>query len=154
MRCTPFSGTKWPIYPEQKIFGYKPLLLLSSMYWPLSLWKSFKNSYSRSRIMTMHHFLAKNGPIVPNELFSENYFYHSHLAISPFHCAKLKKNLWAQNDPFPKMIIFFRKPVNEPCFFYSYLSICEKSKSDTNLLVKYWWLKNTEISLTESYFCL
>ena len=43
--------------------------------------------------MTMHHFLAKNGPIVPNELFSENYFYHSHLAISPFHCAKLKKNL-------------------------------------------------------------
>ena len=38
---------------------------------------------------------------------------------------------------------FFRKPVNEPCFFYSCLSTCQKSKSDINLLVKYWRLKNT-----------
>ena len=43
---------------------------------------------------------------------------------------------------------FFRKPLNEPCFFYSYLSRCKKSKSDINLFVKYWQLKNTaEISL-------
>ena len=49
---------------------------------------------------------------------------------------------------------FFRKPLNEPCFFYSCLSTCQKSKSDTNLLVKYWWLKNTEISLAESHFWL
>ena len=33
---------------------------------------------------------------------------------------------------------FFRKPVHESCFFYSCLSICQKSKSDINLLVKYW----------------
>ena len=32
---------------------------------------------------------------------------------------------------------FFRKPVHEPCFFYSCLSTCQKSKSDINLLVKY-----------------
>ena len=32
---------------------------------------------------------------------------------------------------------FFRKPVNEPCFFHSCLSTCQKSKSDINLLVKY-----------------
>ena len=49
---------------------------------------------------------------------------------------------------------FFRKPVNKPCFFHSYLSTCRKSKSDINLLVKYWWLKNTKISLAESHFCL
>ena len=49
---------------------------------------------------------------------------------------------------------FFRKPVNEPCFFYSCLSTCQKSKSDINLLVKYWRLKNTEISLAESHFWL
>ena len=42
---------------------------------------------------------------------------------------------------------FFRKPVNEPCFFHSCLSTCQKSKSDINLLVKYWRLKNTEMSL-------
>ena len=57
---------------------------------------------------------------------------------------------WAQRDPFT----FFRKTVNEPCFFYSCLSTCQKSKSDINLLVKYWWFKNTEISLAESHFCL
>ena len=47
---------------------------------------------------------------------------------------------------------FFRKPVNEPCFFHSCLSTCQKSKPDINLLVKYWRLKNTEISLAESHF--
>ena len=56
-------------------------------------------------------------------------------------------NFWAQNGPFPQMRIFFRKTANEPCFFHSCLSTCQKSKSDINLLVKYWWLKNTEISL-------
>ena len=50
--------------------------------------------------------------------FFENYYYHSHLPISLFHCAKLKKNsscrsrvmricnFWAQNGPFPHMKIF------------------------------------------------
>ena len=55
---------------------------------------------------------------------------------------------------FPKWEFFFRKPVNEPCFFHSCLSTCQKSKSHTKLLVKYWRLKNIEISLTESHFCL
>ena len=31
------------------------------------------------------------------QIFIENYYYHSHLAISPFHCAKFKKILPA--DP-------------------------------------------------------
>ena len=59
-------------------------------------------------------------------------------------------NFWAQNGPFPQMRIFFRKPVNEPCFFHSCLSRCQKSKTCINLLVKYWQLKNTEISLAKS----
>ena len=62
----------------------------------------------------------------PNKFFFENYYYHSHLPISPFHWAKFKKNsssrsgvmrmcksrvmrmcnFWAQNDPFPQMRIF------------------------------------------------
>ena len=53
---------------------------------------------------------------------------------------------------FPKWEFFFRKPVNEPCFFNSCLSACQKSKSDINLLVKYCRLKNTEILLAESHF--
>ena len=37
--------------------------------------------------------------------------------------------------------IFFRKLVIEPCFFHSCQSTSQKSKSDINLLVKYWQLK-------------
>ena len=59
----------------------------------------------------------------------------------------IKWPIWANE-------IFFRKPVNEPCSFHSCLSTCQKLKSDINLLVKYWRLKNTEISLTESHFWL
>ena len=46
------------------------------------------------------------------------------------------RNSWVQNGPFPQMRIFFRKPVNEPCFFHSCLSTCQKSKSDISLLMK------------------
>ena len=128
--------------------------------------QNLKNSYNGSRIMTLHHVLAQSGQFAPNNFFLVIYYYHSHLPISPFHCAKFKKNsssgsrvmrmrnFWAQNSPFPQMRIFFRKPANEPCFFYSCLSTYQKSKTDITLLVKYWLLKNIEISLTESHFWL
>ena len=108
----PFSGPKRPTCPEQIFFWYKPLLLLSSTYWHFSLCNS------GSRVMTMHHFWAQNRSFVPNKYFLGNYWYHSHLPISPFHFAKFKKNsssgsrvmrmrnFWTQNDPFPKMRIF------------------------------------------------
>ena len=96
---------------------YKPLLLLSSTYWPFSLCKILKNSSSGTRVMRMHNF-------------------------------------WVQNGPCPPTIIFFRKPVNETCFFHSCLSTCQKSKPNIDLLVKYWQLKTTEISLAESHFWL
>ena len=51
----------WTIF-----FWYKPLLLLSSTYWPFYLCKILKNSYSRSRVMRMHHFWTQNGPFAPN----------------------------------------------------------------------------------------
>ena len=68
-----------------------------------------------------------------------------------------KHNFWVQkNGPFLQMRIFFRKAVYDPCSFHSCLSTCQKSskKSDINLLVKYWLLKNTEISLAGSHFWL
>ena len=52
------------------------------------------------------------------------------------------------------LLVLSRKPVNEPCFFHLCLSTCQKSKSDINLLVKYWRLNDTEISLAESHFWL
>ena len=84
--------------------------------------------------------------------------------LAPFIVQKFKKSLPA--DPglwgcaifepkiahFPKQQFFFRKPVNEPCFFHPLLPTCQKSKSDINLLVKYWQLKNIEVSLAERHF--
>ena len=67
-----FSGPKWHICTEQ-FFWCKPLLSLSSTYWPISLCKILKNSYSRSRVMTMCYFWAQNGPFAPNKDFMENY---------------------------------------------------------------------------------
>ena len=49
---------------------------------------------------------------------------------------KMRK-FWTHNGPFAQTRNFFRKTVNEPCYFYSCLSTCQKSKSDINLLVKY-----------------
>ena len=56
--------------------------------------------------------------------------------------------------PISQMRIFFRKPANEPCFFHLCLSTCQKSRSGIYLLVKYWQLKNTEISLADNNFWL
>ena len=93
-------------------------------------------------------FLGPKWPICPEQnFFGTNHYYYFHLPIGPFHCAKFKKILTA--DPelrgcaifgpkmvhLPQMRIFFRKPVNELCFFYSCLSACQKSKSDIYLLV-------------------
>ena len=69
--------------------------------------------------------------------------------IIPVDPVMRMRNFWAQNGPLLQMRIFFRKPVNVPCFFHSCLSRCQKSKSDINLLVKCWRLKNTEISLAK-----
>ena len=44
---------------------YKPLLLLSSTYWPFLLFKILNSSYSRSRVVRMCHFWAQNGPFPP-----------------------------------------------------------------------------------------
>ena len=113
----------------------------------------------------MCHFWVQNDPFVLNKYFWDaNHCYYFHLPIGLFHIVQnfKKFSLWIQSCEDmqfldPKWTIsrnenFFRKPVNEPCFFHSCLSTCQKSKSDINLLVKYWRLKNTEISLAESHF--
>ena len=47
---------------------------------------------------------------------------------------------------FPKRK-FFRKPGDKPSSYHSSLSTFQESKSDISLFMKYWRLKNTEISL-------
>ena len=114
--------------------------------------------------MRMCHFQVQSVPFVLNKSFLVQTIIITFIyLLALFDVQDLKKNIQRiqsyEDAQFlgPKWPIspnenFFRKPVNEPCFFYSCLSTCQKSKSDINLLVKYWRLKNTEISLAESHF--
>ena len=82
--------------------------------------------------------------------------------LAPFIVQNFKKILTADPElwwctifgPIYPNENFSRKSVNKPCFFHSCLSTRQKSKSDINLLMKYWQLKNTEISLAKSHFWL
>ena len=97
----------------------------------------------------VRHFWDENSPFVLNKtFFGRNHCYYFHLPMALFIMQNLKEILqWIQNyddAPFlgPKWsiylrYIFFGKPVNEPCFFYSCLSTSQKSNSDINLLMKY-----------------
>ena len=138
----------WTIF-----FWYKPLLLLLSTCCPFFLCKIYNKFLWPIQSCENAPFLGPKWCICPKQMFLENYWYHFYLTISPFHCAKFQKNpssgsrvmrmcnFWTYNNPFAQMIIFFRKPVNEPCSFHSCLSTCQKSKSDISLLLKYWQLK-------------
>ena len=67
-------------------------------------------------------------------------------------------NFWVQNGRFAQINFFFFFSENLlmslVSFIHSFMPTCQKSKSNINLLVKYWQLKNTEISLAESLFWL
>ena len=113
--------------------------------------------------MRMCHFRAQNGPFVLNKIFLVQTIIITFIyLLALFIVQNLKKFfLWIQSYEDvqflgPKWPIspnenFFRKPVNEPCFFHSSISTCQKSKSDVNLFVKYWQLKNTEIFLSTTW---
>ena len=104
-------------------------------------------------------FLDPKWPICPKQIFSWKLLISFSSTYYRLSLCKIKKKNFQQIQSYddvqffsPKWSIspnknFFRKPINEPCFFHSCLSTCQKSNSDINLLVKYWWLKNTGISL-------
>ena len=114
--------------------------------------------------MRMRHFWVQNGPFAPNKKFFRKLLISFSSTYYPPSLCKIFKEFFQQSKsyedeqflglkwPIPPNENLFRKPANEPCFFHSCLSTCQKSKSDINLLVKYWRLKNTEISLAKSHF--
>ena len=86
-------GPKMAHLSWTKFFWYKPLLLLSSTYWPFSLCKILKNSYSGSRVMKMCHFGAQNGPFAPNAFFGKFLISFSS-AYLPFSLCKILKKFF------------------------------------------------------------
>ena len=107
--------------------------------------------------MRMCHFRAKNGPFILNEIFLVQTIIITFIYLSALFIVQNLKKFLLQIQSYedaqflgPKWPIypnenFFRKTVNKPCFFHPCLSTCQRSKSDINLLVKYWRLKNTDI---------
>ena len=171
-------GPKWSICPEQKLFGKNHCYYFHLHIGPFHCAKFKKILTADPELWQCTIFGPKMVHLPPFFFF---FFLFGKIItiiliylLVPFIVQNLKEifpvdpELWGCANPElnedvqflgPKWPISpnencFRKPVHEPCFFYSCLSTCQKSKSDINLLVKYWWLKNTEISLTESHFCL
>ena len=108
--------------------------------------------------MRMCHFRAQNGPFVLNKFFLVQTIIITFIYLLALFIVQNLKKFFQRIQSYedvqflgPKWPIspnenFFRKPVNEPCFFHSCLSTCQKSKSDINLLVKYWQLKRMLMS--------
>ena len=156
----PFSDPKQPICPEHYFFGTKRYHYFHLPSGPFH-WAKFKKILTADpELWGLALFGPKMVHLPQTRCFGKiiNTILIYPLPILKHFSSRSRvmrmRNFWAQNGPFPQMRIFFRKPVNEPCFFHSCLSTCQKSKSDINLLVKYWRLKNTEISLAESHFWL
>ena len=118
--------------PQMNFFLEKQLIKFSCTYWPLSFCKIFKKFLGMIQSYEDVPFLGLKWSICHKQnFFGTNHYYYFHLPTGPFHCAKFLKNssrgfrvmrmrnFWAPNGPFPQMRIFFRKPINEPCFFHS-----------------------------------
>ena len=150
------------------LFWYKPLLLPSSTYWHFLMCKIFKTILTAAPESWGHTIFESKMVPLPQTIFCwKKLWTLFSYTYWPLLLWKIFKKIltadpelwgctifWAINGLFATMRIFFRKPVNNPCSFHSCLSTCQISKSDDDLLKKYWWLKNTEISLAKRHFRL
>ena len=135
------------------------------MYQSLSFWKVFKK-FLRADAELCVIFGSKMAHLFWTKFFLLQTVIITFIyLLALFIVQNLKKILTADPELWctilgPKWSICpnensFRKPVNKSCSFHSCLSTCQKSKSDIHLLMKYWRLKNTEISMAERHFwCL
>ena len=151
MRMCHFRAQNTPICPEQNFLAQT---IIVTFIYLLALFigqNSKKNLTADPRLWGCTICGPKMVHLPQTKFFWENYWHHSHLPISPFHYAKFKKNsssrsrvmrmrnFWAQNSPFPQMRIFFRKHVNEPCFFHSCLSTCQ---NQSQIFIYRWNIDN------------
>ena len=147
----PFSGPKWPICPEQNFFGTNHYYYF---HLPIGIYLIQQNLQKFLQQIQSYEdgpFLGPKWSICPPP--QKNFFWKIINIIliylsAPFIVQNFKK-FFQQSQSYedvqclgPKWPIspnenFFRKPINEPCFFHSCLSTCQKSKLDIDLLVKY-----------------
>ena len=158
----PFLGTKWSICREQ-FFLVQTIIITFIYLLALFIGQNLQKTLTADPELWGCPILGPKWSNCHPNFFGK----FIKLTISPFYCARFqKKKTFQQIQSYEavqflgiKWLIcpnenFFRKPLNEPCSFHSCQSTCQKSKWDINLLVKYWWLKNIEISLAGSHFWL
>ena len=112
-----FRGQNAP-FPLNKVFLAQTIVITIIYLLALLIMQNFKEFLQQIQSYDNALFLDPKWTICPKQFFSEDYYYHSHLPISPFHCAKLKINyssgswvtrmcnFWAQNIPFSQIRIF------------------------------------------------
>ena len=149
-----FQAQNGPFVLNKFFFGTNHYYYFHLPIGPSHCAKFKKNSFSRSRVMRMCHFLIQNGPFAPPQFFFSKIINIILIYLLGFFVVQNFKKILQADPELWGCAIFGLKMVNEPCFFHSCLSTCQKSKTNINLLLKYWRLKNTEISLAESHFRL
>ena len=112
-----FRGQNGP-FPLNKVFLAQTIVITFIYLLTLLIMQNFKEFLQQIQSYDNALFLDPKWTICPKQFFSEDYYYHSHLSISPFHCAKFKRNsssgswvtrmcnFWAQNIPFSQIRIF------------------------------------------------
>ena len=156
MRMCHFRAQNGP-FALNKIFLVQTIINTFIYLLTLFTVQNFKKNLKQTQSYEDAPFLGPKWSNCPNFFFGKLLisFSSTYWSLSLYKIKKkilpLDPELWACAIFGPEMPHFskwkfFRKTCNEPCFFHSCLSTCQKSSSDINLLVKYWRLKNTEIS--------
>ena len=121
-------GPKQPICPEQNVLVQTTVITFIYLL-ALFIVHNLRKFLQRIQNYDDASFLDPKWSICPNNFFWGNYYYHSHLPISLFYCAKFKKNsssksrvmklcnLWAQNSPFPQIRVFSENLLMSLVFF-------------------------------------
>ena len=161
------SSKKWPKkikMPQMKFFLKKQLIKFSCNYEPLSFCKISKKFLQPNQSYEDNSFL---GPFIQNNFFLVQTIIITFIYLLALSIVQNFKNILTAYPEFwecanfgPKMVICSKQNIFWEMLLISFsstywsLSLCKILKSDINLLMKYWRLNNTEISLAESHFWL
>ena len=160
-------GTKMTHLSRTNFFWYKPLLLLSSAYWPFSLWKIYKKFLQRIQSYEDASFLGPKWFICPKQIFLLKKIINTILIylLAPFIMQNFKKNLRANPELWGCAIFWpnlsWAKLFGTNHYYYFHLPIgpfhWEKFKKDSYcgsrvMGMRQFWAQNSPFSSNNFVF--